>query len=128
MGFRSRGCVPALGTAPSSKLEEEDFDVVGPGKGITLVDPLLGMQLDGVSRAAFQNHSPRSWRIDLSGRRAASETAPIRSDSASPRTISSSAEAISSERSRTSPTKAIACQILSRKPSFCSRSIAMHYL
>jgi hypothetical protein len=34
--------MPALGTALSSKLREgEVFNVVSPGKGTTLVDPLL---------------------------------------------------------------------------------------
>jgi hypothetical protein len=34
--------MPAVGTALSSKLKEDQaFDVVSPGKGTTLVDPLL---------------------------------------------------------------------------------------
>src|SRR5271166_1412495 len=96
-----------------------------PGKGITLVEALQETCRGGVLSAAFQNLSPRRCRTGRPGRCAASETASISSDSASARTNSSSDGSISSERSRTSPTSVIACQILSTRPSFCSLSIGM---
>jgi hypothetical protein len=78
-----------------------------------------------VAPTGFQNLSPRRLRVGPPGRCDTSETAPIRSASASASTVSSSAVSISSERSRTSLTSVIACQILSTRPSFCSLSIGM---
>jgi len=110
---------------PSNLKQDAVFDIMVPGKGITLVDALQETCGDGASWAAFQNLSPPHRRVGWAGRCAASETAPISSDSASARTNSSSDGSISSERSRTSPTSVIACQILSRRQSFCSLSIGM---
>src|SRR3974390_2582829 len=106
--------LPKLGPVlPSNLKQDAAFDIIVPGKGTTLVDLLQGKSGDGVSSADFQNLSPRCFRAGRPGRCAASETALIRSDSASARTNSSSDGSISSERSRTSPTSVIASQILS---------------
>jgi hypothetical protein len=120
------GFLPVLSAVlRSNSKQEAAFDIMVPGKGITLVDALQETCRDGVSRAAFQNLSRRRGRAGRPGPCAASETASISSDSASASTNSSSDGSISSDRSRTSPTRVIACQILSKRPSFCSLSIGM---
>src|SRR5262249_55497722 len=117
---------PALGIVLRLNPKQDAVsEIIVPGKGITLVDAPKEICRDDASSRGFQNLSPCQRRVCRLGRCAASETASISNDSASARTISNSDGSISSERSRASPTKVIACQILSTRLSFCSSSIGM---